>query len=405
MALIVQKYGGTSLQNFECIRNVAQRIRDTYLQGHALIVVISAQGGITDQLIRDAQKCSSLPDSREVDALLATGEQACCCLVALALQDLKISAISLSGEQAGIWTNELHRHATIQNILPDRIGRHLEEKKVVLVAGCQGISPQGDITTFGRGGSDLTAIALAAYFHAERCEIFTDVDGIYAADPRKVLLSECLQQVSLDTMLAVSQNGGNVMHSRSVALAKEKNVNFHVRSSFSDIDKGTLISSQSPSDWEPIHLSIKSNLRHLRFILSPTSLPQIYGEMHRLNTYGISIDWFSERCLANGREEICVTFETESEQHLQSLRESILRHGGELCMEGYLSRISLIGALVKENRALLLTKWSQALNAAQISIVKITANDIHVALFVHASDTTKATDILSQQLGLQNLQT
>ncbi|MDR0444827.1 MAG: aspartate kinase [Puniceicoccales bacterium] len=400
MALIVQKYGGTSLQNFERIRNVAQRIRETSLQAHQLIVVISAQGGITDQLLRDAETCSTFPNPREVDALLATGEQACCCLIALALQHLKVPAISLTGEQAGIFTNGLHRHATIQRIQADRICQNLEQKKIVLVAGCQGISPEGDITTFGRGGSDLTAIALAAYFHADQCEIFTDVDGVYAADPRRIPLQECLQQVSFDTMLSVSQNGGKVMDSRSVALAREKNVDFCVKSSFSAA-KGTLISSPPPSEWETIHLSVKSNLRHLRLTISPTSLPQVYGEIHRLNTCGICIDWFSERCLKDGDEEICVTFDTMPEEHLQSLRMTILKNGGNLCLEGYLSRISIIGAMVKENRALLMTEWSRELNMAQISIVKITANDIHVALFVHASDTTKATHILSQKLGLR----
>ncbi|MDR3143485.1 MAG: aspartate kinase [Puniceicoccales bacterium] len=402
MPLIVQKYGGTSLQDFDRIQQVAERIRDTHHQGHPLIVVISAQGGVTDQLIRDAEACSASPSAREVDALLATGEQACCCLVTLALQALGVAAISLSGEQAGIWTDKLHRHATIQDIQPDRIHRHLKEGKVVLVSGCQGISPEGDITTFGRGGSDLTAIALAACFHADRCEIFTDVDGVYAADPRRTPLKECLQQISFDTMLAVSQNGGKVMHSRSVALAKEKNVSFHVRSSFAAADnEGTLISSPPISDWETIHLSVKSNLRHLRFSLAPSSLPEVYGEIHQLNACGTCVDWFSERALANGHEEICVTFETGKEEHLLRLKKVIAQSGGELCMEGYLSRISLIGALVKENRALLLMEWSRELNASQISIVKITANDIHLALFVHASDTTKATAILSQKLGLE----
>ncbi|MDR0728176.1 MAG: aspartate kinase [Puniceicoccales bacterium] len=401
MALIVQKYGGTSLQDFDRIRRVAERIRDTQQRGHPLIVVISARGGVTDQLLREAETYGASPNAREVDALLATGEQACCCLVALALQALGVASLSLSGQQAGIWTDGLHRHATIQDIRPERIRRHLKEGKVVLVAGCQGISPEGDLTTFGRGGSDLTAIALAACFRADRCEIFTDVDGVYAADPRRIPLRECLRQISFDTLLAVSQNGGKVMHSRSVALAKEKNVPFHVRSSFATADDGgTLISSPSGSDWETIHLSVKSNLRHLRFSLAPTSLPEVYGEIHRLHACGTGVDWFSERGLANGHEEICVTFETGREEHLLRLKELIRRSGGELCREGYLSRISLIGAPVKENRALLLTEWSRELNASQISIVKITANDIHLALFVHASDTTKATAILSQKLGL-----
>ncbi|MDR2377280.1 MAG: aspartate kinase, partial [Puniceicoccales bacterium] len=386
MALIVQKYGGTSLQDFDRIRRVAERIRDTQQRGHPLIVVISAMGGVTDQLIREAETYGASPSAREVDALLATGEQACCCLVALALQALGVAALSLSGQQAGIETDALHRHATIQDIRPDRIRRHLQEGKVVLVAGCQGISPEGDVTTFGRGGSDLTAIALAACLRADRCEIFTDVDGVYAADPRRIPLGECLRQISFDTLLAVSQNGGKVMHSRSVALAKEKNVPFHVRSSFAAADDGgTLIAPPSGSDWETIHLSVKSNLRHLRFSLIPSSLPEVYGEIHRLNACGTCVDWFSERGLANGHEEICVTFETGKEEHLLRLKEVLAQSGGELCLEGYLSRISLIGAPVKENRALLLAEWSRELNASQISIVKITANDIHLALFVHAS--------------------
>ncbi len=246
MALIVQKYGGTSVANTERIRNVATRVAQYRQRGDQVVVVVSAMSGVTDGLIKLAREIMPLPSEREMDVLLATGEQTTIALAAMALHALGVPAFSLTGAQAGIVTDGVHTKAKIKNITPRRIHELLNAGNVVIVAGFQGQTQDGHITTLGRGGSDLTAIALAAALKADLCQIYTDVDGVYTADPRIVPAARKLAEVSYDEMLELASLGAKVMQSRSVEFAKKFGVVFEVRSSMND-NPGTIVKEETKS--------------------------------------------------------------------------------------------------------------------------------------------------------------
>lgn len=240
MALIVQKYGGSSVANAERVFNVAGRIIDAYKEGNSVVVAVSAQGDTTDELIEKAKEINPNPPKREMDMLLSTGEQISIALLAMAIEKKGYHAISLTGTQAGISTDSNYGNARIKTIDTERIFSELDRKNIVIVAGFQGINKYEDITTLGRGGSDTTAVALAAALKADLCEIYTDVDGVYTADPRIVKTASKLDDISYDEMLELASLGANVLHNRSVELAKKYNVNMVVRSSLNKTE-GTVI--------------------------------------------------------------------------------------------------------------------------------------------------------------------
>jgi aspartate kinase len=246
MALIVQKYGGTSVANTDRIKNVAARVAKYRAQGDRVVVVVSAMSGVTDGLIKMAKDLMPLPSEREMDMLLATGEQTTIALTAIALHSMGVDAVSLTGAQAGIVTDGVHTKAKIQNITPKQVHALLDSGKVVIVAGFQGQTSEGQITTLGRGGSDLTAIALAAALKADLCQIYTDVDGVYTADPRIVKNARKLEEISYDEMLELSSLGAKVMQSRSVEFAKKFGVIFEVRSSLNE-NPGTIVKEETKS--------------------------------------------------------------------------------------------------------------------------------------------------------------
>src|SRR6266704_2827434 len=246
MALIVQKYGGTSVGNPERIKNVARRVAKYRAQGDQIVVVVSAMSGVTDNLIKLAKEIMPLPVEREMDVLLATGEQTTMALTAMALHALNVPAVSLTGAQAGILTDGVHTKARIHNITPKKVHDLLDKGNVVIVAGFQGQTMDGHITTLGRGGSDLTAIALASALKADLCQIYTDVDGVYTADPRIVPGAKKLSEISYDEMLELASLGAKVMQSRSVEFAKKFGVVFEVRSSLNE-NEGTLVKEETTS--------------------------------------------------------------------------------------------------------------------------------------------------------------
>ena len=246
MSIIVQKYGGSSVGNTERIKNVAERVARYRAQGDQIVVVVSAMSGVTDGLIKLAKEIMPLPSEREMDMLLATGEQTTIALTAIALHALAVPAVSLTGPQAGIVTDGVHTKAKIQNITPKQIHSLLDQGNVVIVAGFQGQTHDGQITTLGRGGSDLTAIALAASLKADLCQIYTDVDGVYTADPRIVPAARKLPEISYDEMLELASLGAKVMQSRSVEFAKKFGVVFEVRSSLNE-NPGTIVKEETGS--------------------------------------------------------------------------------------------------------------------------------------------------------------
>jgi len=244
MSLIVQKYGGTSVGNTDRIKNVAKRVAEYHKRGDKVVVVVSAMRGVTDGLIKLAKEIAPLPSEREMDMLLATGEQQTIALTAIALHAHGVPAVSLTGAQAGIVTDGVHTKAKIHNITPKKAHELLDAGNVVIVAGFQGETPEGQITTLGRGGSDLTAIALAAALKADLCQIYTDVDGVYTADPRIVPGAKKLQEISYDEMLELASLGAKVMQSRSVEFAKKFGVIFEVRSSLNN-NPGTIVKEET----------------------------------------------------------------------------------------------------------------------------------------------------------------
>src|SRR5579863_10501132 len=246
MALIVQKFGGTSVGSPERIKNVAQRVSQYRAKGDQIVVVVSAMSGVTDNLIKLAREIMPLPSEREMDMLLATGEQTTIALTAMALHAMNLPAVSLTGSQAGILTDDVHTKAKIQTIKPKQVHALLDAGNVVIVAGFQGQTAAGHITTLGRGGSDLTAIALAAALKADLCQIYTDVDGVYTADPRIVPGARKLAEISYDEMLELAGLGAKVMQSRSVEFAKNFGVPFEVRSSLND-NPGTIVKEETRS--------------------------------------------------------------------------------------------------------------------------------------------------------------
>jgi aspartate kinase len=246
MALIVQKYGGTSVGNTDRIKNVAARVAKYHARGDKIVVVVSAMSGVTDNLIKLAKDIMPLPSEREMDVLLATGEQQTIALTAIALHNLGLKAASLTGAQAGITTDVVHTKAKIHNIKPKKVHELLKQGNVVIVAGFQGETPEGQITTLGRGGSDLTAIALAAALKADLCQIYTDVDGVYTTDPRIVPNAKKLSEISYDEMLELASLGAKVMQSRSVEFAKKFGVVFEVRSSLNE-NPGTIVKEETKS--------------------------------------------------------------------------------------------------------------------------------------------------------------
>ena len=233
MSLIVQKFGGSSVADADKIRNVARIITETYRKGHQVVVVLSAQGDTTDDLIEKAKEINPNASKREMDMLLATGEQISISLMAMAIERMGYQAVSLTGWQAGMRTDSVYGAARIKRVKTERIQRELDKKKIVLVAGFQGINKYDDITTLGRGGSDTSAVALAATLHADLCQIYTDVDGVYTADPRHVVGAKKLEEITFDEMLELASLGAQVLHNRSVEMAKRYNVNLEVISSFS----------------------------------------------------------------------------------------------------------------------------------------------------------------------------
>ena len=238
--LIVQKYGGTSLGDTEKIRNAARRAAELGADGHSLVIVVSAQGDTTDLMIEKATQINRHRAAREMDAYLAAGEQMSAGLLAMAIGALGCGAVSLTGWQAGIHTDGVHGNAKIRNVDTGRIRKELNAGKIVVVSGFQGVDPDGDITTLGRGGSDTTAVALAAYLQADRCQIFTDVDGIYDRDPRVFADAVRFRRISYEKMLALIENGAQVLHDRSVELAREYRMPVEVLSAFSGTP-GTIV--------------------------------------------------------------------------------------------------------------------------------------------------------------------
>jgi aspartate kinase len=396
MALIVQKYGGTSVANTERIRGVAARVARHHQKGDRIVVVVSAMSGVTDNLIRLAREIMPLPLEREMDMLLATGEQTTIALAAMALHALGIDAVSLTGAQAGIVTDGVHTKAKIQNISPKRIHELLNSGRVVIVAGFQGQSLEGQITTLGRGGSDLTAIALAAALKADLCQIYTDVDGVYTADPRIVPAARKLAEISYDEMLELASLGAKVMQSRSVEFAKKFGVMFEVRSSLND-NPGTIVKEETRSMEDIVirGVSLDKNQAKVTLVAVPDK-PGVAAHIFKaLGDAAISVDMIVQNIShGSGRPATDLSFTVDKPELLKARKviDGLKTEVGfsEIIADEQIGKISVVGVGMKSHSGIA-GKMFDSLARAGVNIGMISTSEIKISVVIELDKAEAAT--------------
>src|SRR5437870_9124053 len=387
MALIVQKYGGTSVANPERIKNVALRVVKYREQGDQVVVVVSAMSGVTDNLIRLAKEIMPLPSEREMDMLLATGEQTTIALTAMALHSLEVKAISLTGAQAGIVTDGVNTKAKIQNITPKQVHALLDAGNVVIVAGFQGQTPEGQVTTLGRGGSDLTAIALAAALKAELCQIYTDVDGVYTADPRLVPGAKKLEEISYDEMLELASLGAKVMQSRSVEFAKKFGVVFEVRSSLND-NPGTLVKEETKTMEGVVvrGVSLDKNQAKVTLVAVPDK-PGVAAHIFKaIGDANINVDMIVQNIShGSGKPATDLSFTVDKPELLKaqkvidSLKSEI--GFGQVIATDNIGKLSIVGVGMKSHSGVA-AKMFEILASEGVNIDMISTSEIKISVIV-----------------------
>ena len=385
--LVVQKYGGTSVANPERIKNVASRIAEYWERGDEVVVVVSAMSGVTDNLIKLAREVIPSPNRREMDVLLATGEQATIALTSMALHSLGIPATSFTGVQAGIRTDRAHASAKIKNISPTRIRECLKEGHVVVVAGFQGVTDEGSITTLGRGGSDLTAIALAAALKADLCQIYTDVEGVYTADPRIVPDARKLEEISYDEMLELASLGAKVMQSRSVEFAKKFEVVFEVRSSMKSTP-GTIVKEETKSMEDVIVRGISMDKKQAKVTLTnvpnkPGSAARVFGV---LGDAAVSVDMIIQNDNPGRSGEATDISFTVDKANLNRAIDTLIGIKHEIGFEGVahddrIVKISIVGVGMKSHCGVA-AKMFKALAEAGVNIEMISTSEIKISIIV-----------------------
>jgi aspartate kinase len=382
MARIVQKYGGTSVGDPERIKNVARRVKAVRDAGHQLVVVVSARAGVTNELLARAKAVCDTPSERELDQLLAVGEQETIALTAMALHGLGVDAVSYTGAQAGIFTDTVHTKARIRDIDGRAIESELKAGRVVIVAGFQGINDEGQTTTLGRGGSDLTAIALAAAVKADKCEIYTDVDGVYTADPRVVKDAQKLQEISYDEMLELASSGSKVMQSRSVEFAKKYNVVFEVRSSFNQ-NPGTIVKEEVASMEQVVVRGVAVDKDQAKIVVS--QLPDKPGTAARvfraLADASIIVDMIVQNVGRQGVANLTFTVPATEAEKAQRVLAPVLAAlgGGQVEVQGQIAKLSVVGVGMKTHSGVAATLF-QALAAAGINIEMISTSEIKISV-------------------------
>ncbi|TWT30892.1 aspartate kinase [Blastopirellula retiformator] len=391
MSLIVQKFGGTSVADCEKIVAAARKAIRAQKQGHQVVMVVSAMGKNTDVLVDLARQINDHPPAREMDMLLSTGEQVSVALMAMAIHSLGAKAVSLTGAQIGIKTDSTHTKARIISIETERVKELLDAGNIVIAAGFQGIDENLNITTLGRGGSDTTAVALAAVLDADACEIYTDVDGVYTTDPRLLAEARRVLQISYDEMLELASLGAGVMHSRSVEFAKKFGVPIHVRSSFSDIT-GTMIVDQPESNTRPVGGAAMTKNEARVTIEGVPDVPGISHELfHSIASKAISVDMIVQDIGADGRANISFTVpRDELEQTLDAVRSASdilkyenVRHDEEV------SKISVVGLGMAEQSGVA-DKMFRVLADNKINIQMITTSEIKISVLVAREDAQRA---------------
>ena len=403
MSLIVQKYGGSSVADAAKIKTVAQRVALTVKEGHGVVVVVSAMGKTTDGLIHLAHEITPRPNERELDILLATGEQVSIALLAIAIEALGHKARSFTGEQAGIRTDAAHTRARIVGIDGDKVRRALDDGHVAIVAGFQGVATDdGDITTLGRGGSDLTAVALAAALPADVCEIYTDVDGVYTADPSIVPEARKLDRISYDEMLEMASLGARVLQSRSVEFAKKYGVPVHVRSTFKP-DPGTLVTREDPNMEAVVVTGIAHDRSQAKVTIRrvpdrPGIAAQVFGAVAE---QGIVVDMIVQNVSRDGNSDISFTVpRTDRGKVVATLAEVARRIGAEgVIHDDRIAKVSIVGVGMRSHSGVA-ARMFQALSAEGINIQMISTSEIAVSCVIEDKYTELAVRALHETFQL-----
>ena len=386
MALIVQKYGGTSVANTDRIKNVAKRVAQYRGRGDKVVVVVSAMSGVTDGLIKLAKDIVPLPSEREMDMLLATGEQQTIALTAIALQALGVPAVSLTGAQAGIMTDGVHTKAKIHNITPHKVHELLDAGNVVIVAGFQGETPEGQITTLGRGGSDLTAIALAAALKAGLCQIYTDVDGVYTTDPRIVPNAKKLAEISYDEMLELASLGAKVMQSRSVEFAKKFGVIFEVRSSLND-NPGTLVKEETANMESVVIRGVALDKNQAKITLAHVpDQPGVAARIFKaIGDAAINVDMIVQTAShgASGATDISFTTDKADLLKTRKVLDAIKAEVGfkEVIADEKIGKLSIVGVGMRSHTGVA-AKMFETLATAGVNIDMISTSEIKISVVI-----------------------
>jgi len=404
MGLIVQKFGGTSVGSVEKILNVAQRVKAETDQGNQVVVVVSAMGKSTDQLVNLAKEISGQPNKRDMDMLLSTGEQVTIALLSMALNEQKLPAVSFTGWQAGIVTEPIHGNARITTINTEAVKNQLADGKVVIVAGFQGVTESGEITTLGRGGSDTTAVALAAALKADKCDIYTDVTGVFTTDPRYVKSARKLKSVSYDEMLELANLGAGVLHPRAVEFAKNYQVRLEVRSSL-EREEGTVIEEEASMEQNLVVRGVAfedeiTKVSVLGLANSLTSLSTIFTTLaaNHLNV-DIIVQSTTEAETAN------LAFSIKTEDLLETLNvlennKDVLNYE-QLDAENKLAKVSIVGSGMISNPGVA-AKMFEVLAANQIQIKMVSTSEIKVSAVVEEKHMLNAVEVLHQAFGLNS---
>jgi aspartate kinase len=404
VALIVQKYGGTSVADPERIRAVAEHVAFTKRHGNDVVVVVSAMGKSTDNLIKLANDVSSVQPARELDMLLTTGERISMTLVCMALAGVGIDAISFTGSQVGIITDTVHTKAKILEVKGDRVREALAQGKVCVVAGFQGVSTDKEITTLGRGGSDTTAVALAAALGADSCEIYTDVTGVFSADPRIVPQARKLQHINFDEMLEMAGAGSKVLALRSVEFARNHNVPIQVRSSFT-WEPGTWVTSQEPSMEDPIISGVVTDVSEAKVTVRKVpDRPGISAALfEQLADSNVNVDMIVQNTSTDGNTDISFTVPKADMKVAQGIVESVAKEIGAagIAQDDAIAKISLVGAGMKTSPGIA-AKMFRTLADNGVNIQMISTSTIRISVVIASADLEKAARSLHTAFGLDS---
>ena len=388
MGLIVQKFGGSSVADAQRVMNVAKIVTDTYKQGNDVIVVVSAQGDTTDDLIEQAQEINPQAAKREMDQLMAAGEQISISLLAMAIEKLGFPVISLLGWQAGFNTNSIYGSARIKNIRPNRLQAEIAKHNIVVVAGFQGINRYDDLTTLGRGGSDTSAVAIAAALRADRCQIFTDVEGVFTADPRKVEGAKKLKEITYDEMLELATLGAQVLNNRSVEMAKKYGVELEVLSSLNPVP-GTIVKEYTKMEKMLIRGVTKDKDVALVSILGLRDTPGVaFKIFSKLSSKNINVDIILQSFGRDGTKDIIFTVSKDNGELAVSLLEDMLDEAKIVCNTN-VAKVSIVGAGMESHPGTA-SKMFEALYESNINIQMISTSEIKISVIIDADEADRA---------------